>query len=59
MVDAPDLETAVFVRMLRDAYVEGRGRDEDNTMDAKRGDVLVVRWADIKGVVERGDAELI
>jgi GINS complex subunit 4 len=59
MIDSPDLDTAVFVRMLKDGYVEARGRDSDGGMDAKRGDVVVARWADVKDVVERGDAELI
>lgn len=59
MVDGPDLDTAVFVRILRDILVEGRGRDADDQMDARAGEVLVVRWADVKEAVERGDAELV
>ncbi len=59
MVDSPDLETAVFVRTLRDCVVEGRGRDSDSQMDAKAGEVVVARWADVKPLVESGDAELV
>lgn len=59
MVDGPDLDTAVFVRMLRDTLVEGRGRDADDQMDARAGEILVIRWADVKELVEKGDAELV
>lgn len=59
MIDTPDLDTAVFVRVLKDCVVEGRGRDEDDRFEAERGEIVVTRWADVKGLVERGDAELI
>lgn len=59
MVDAPDLDTAVFVRALRNVVVEGKGRDLDESMDARAGEVVVARWSDVKSLVERGDAELV
>jgi len=59
MIDTPDLDTAVFVRVLKDCVVEGRGRDEDDRFEAERGEIVVTRWADVKGLVESGDAELI
>ncbi|EMR70705.1 GINS complex subunit [Eutypa lata] len=59
MIDAPDLDTAVFIRLLRDAVVEGRGTDADDTMDGKGGDVVILRWSDAKTLVESGRAELV
>lgn len=59
MIDAPDLDTAVFVRMLRDRDVHGRGTDADNTLPAESGDVLILRWSSAKAMVEDGDAELV
>lgn len=59
MIDAPDLDTAVFIRILKDCVVEGRGRDDDDRVEAERGEIVVARWADVKGLVERGEAELI
>ena len=59
MIDAPDLDTAVFIRLLRDAVVEGRGTDADDTMDGKGGDVVILRWSDARTLVESGRAELV
>jgi GINS complex subunit 4 len=59
MIDSPDLDTAVFVRMLRDAMVEGKGTDSDGNMDARHGDVLILRWSSAKSLVESGVAELV
>lgn len=60
MVDKPDADTAVFVRVLqRGVEVEGRGRDEDGRMEAKRGDVVVARWGDIRELVGKREVELI
>jgi GINS complex subunit 4 len=58
MVETPDTDKAVFVRGLRDVgevWVEGT----DTAFEMRRGDVFVVRWAAVKDVVGRGDAELI
>ena len=59
MIDSPDLDTAVFVRMLRAAVVEGKGTDSDGSMDARNGDVLILRWSSAKPLVEDGLAELV
>ncbi|KAL6891234.1 hypothetical protein HDV57DRAFT_484875 [Trichoderma longibrachiatum] len=59
MIDNPDLDTAVFVRMLRDKDVFGRGTDVDTILPAANGDVLIMRWSSAKGLVEDGDAELV
>ncbi|ROW11505.1 hypothetical protein VMCG_01208 [Cytospora schulzeri] len=59
MIDTPDLDTAVFIRLLRDCLVEGRGIDEDGSMNGKNGDILILRWSDAKPLVDAADAELV
>lgn len=59
MIDSPDLDTAVFIRMLRDADVHGRGTDADVTLPARNGDILILRWSSAKTLVHDGDAELV
>ncbi|KAL7937769.1 hypothetical protein V8C35DRAFT_293519 [Trichoderma chlorosporum] len=59
MIDSPDLDTAVFVRLLRDKDVFGRGTDVDTILPAANGDILILRWSSAKGLVEDGDAELV
>ncbi|KAF5719629.1 DNA replication complex GINS SLD5 [Fusarium mundagurra] len=59
MIDSPDLDMAVFVRMLRDKDVYGKGTDDDITLPAKNGDVLILRWSSAKHMVDVGDAELV
>lgn len=58
MVEGPDLDKAVFVRVLRDLgviSVEGT----DAVFEMRRGDVFVVRWRVVRDAVLRGDAEMI
>ncbi|EFY90272.1 DNA replication complex GINS protein sld5 [Metarhizium acridum CQMa 102] len=59
MIDAPDLDTAVFIRMLKSADVHGDGTDADVTLPAEEGDVLILRWSSAKALVQDGDAELV
>ncbi|KAL0939031.1 DNA replication complex gins protein sld5 [Colletotrichum truncatum] len=59
MIDGPDVDTAVFIRLLRDAAVEGKGTDSDGVVDGKAGDILILRWSSAKPVVDAGDAELV
>lgn len=59
MIDSPDLDTAVFIRMLRDKDVHGMGTDADVTLPAANGDILILRWSSAKSIVEDGDAELV
>lgn len=59
MVDAPDLDTAVFIRALHDCTVHGRGINVDDEVEAIKGEVLIARWSDVKPLVLKGDAELV
>jgi len=59
MIDTPDLDSAVFVRMLQDAMVKGKGTDSDGNMDARYGDVLIMRWSSAKIIVDSGKGELV
>ncbi|KAF2436076.1 GINS complex, Sld5 component [Tothia fuscella] len=58
MIDKPDGDAAVFVRVLRDCgvvAVEGT----DVRCEMNKGDVFVVRWSAVRGRVLGGDVELI
>ncbi|KEQ99581.1 hypothetical protein AUEXF2481DRAFT_184012 [Aureobasidium subglaciale EXF-2481] len=60
MVDGPDTEAAVFVRVLRDAgHVEVQGEQGVGVVELRRGDVWCVRWSSVKGAVLRGDVEMV
>ncbi|KAK0657675.1 hypothetical protein B0T16DRAFT_317425 [Cercophora newfieldiana] len=59
MVDTPDLESAVFIRLLNDSLVMGRGVDTDDTSEFQEGDIVILRWSDAKSLVESGRAELV
>ena len=59
MIDSPELDAAVFVRLLRDKDVHGRGTDRDNTLPAENGDILIMRWSSAKPLVDDGVAELV
>lgn len=59
MIDSPDLDAAVFVRLLQDKDVFGRGTDVDTILPAASGDILIMRWSSAKDLVEHGDAELV
>ncbi|KAF2835635.1 GINS complex, Sld5 component [Patellaria atrata CBS 101060] len=62
MIDAPDLDTAVFCRILRDLgkmLIEGKDREHHRELDLKRGEIFIVRWSSIKESVFAGDIELV
>lgn len=60
MVDKPDEDAAVFVRVLRDAgTVEIQGEQGTGEVELRRGDVWVLRWRDVREGVGRGDVECI
>ncbi|KAK2050247.1 GINS complex, Sld5 component [Colletotrichum somersetense] len=59
MIDGPDLDTAVFIRLLRDVDVEGKGTDSDGSLQGRAGDILILRWSSAKPVVDAGNAELV
>ena len=58
MVDRPDVDRAVFVRVLRDIG-EIAVPGTDTVMDMRRGDVWVCRWSAVKEYYGLGDVELI
>ncbi|KAL8938805.1 MAG: hypothetical protein Q9211_003035 [Gyalolechia sp. 1 TL-2023] len=59
MIEQPDVDKAVFIRVLRDReepiIVEGT----DIVLQMRRGDVYVVRWSAVRDSVLSGDAELM
>lgn len=59
MVDGPDVETAVFVRGLRDLGVLRVPGRPENDVDVRKGDIVIVRWSAVRGHVLAGDAELV
>ncbi len=59
MIDTPDLDTAVFIRLLKDTLVEGHGTDMDGVLAGENGDVVILRWSDAKSLVDSGRAEVI
>lgn len=60
MIDTPDLDTAVFCRVLRDVgVVSVGGVEEERQVEMNKGDVLVVRWRVVRERVLAGDVELI
>lgn len=59
MIETPDLDAAVIIRLLKDSFVEGRGVDSDGALQMKEGDIVILRWADAKPLVEAGNAELV
>ena len=64
MIETPDLERAVFCRVLRDVRV-GNGERGDEGEEGRgeiqwrRGDVHVLRYAVVRDLVVDGSVELI
>jgi GINS complex subunit 4 len=58
MIDTPDVDAAVFCRVLRDVGIV-RVEGTDAEFEMKSGDVYVVRWRVIRDRVFAGDIELI
>ncbi|KAI0025502.1 hypothetical protein F4780DRAFT_721483 [Xylariomycetidae sp. FL0641] len=59
MIDTPDLDTAVFLRLLANTVVQGRGTDRDGSIQGRNGDIVILRWSDAKPLVDSGHAEVI
>jgi len=60
MIDAPDADAAVFVRVLRDCgTLEVQGEQGVGEVELRRGDVWVLRWTGVRERVLQGDCELI
>lgn len=61
MIERPDLDTAVFVRVLRDVDLS-RAEGRVDTVEGghlKRGEVCVIRYSLVRESVLRGEVELI
>ena len=59
MIEQPDVDSAVFVRALKDGREPIVVDGTDTAFTMRRGDVYVVRWSAVRGSVIEGDAELI
>lgn len=59
MIDSPDLDSGVFVRLLRDTPITVHGTTADEVLRGAAGDIVVLRWSDAKPHVNAGDAELV
>jgi len=60
MVDAPDLDSTVFVRVLRDCgVIDIYGQEATSEVELQRGDVWVLRWRGISDRIKIGDLELV
>ncbi|KAL8868297.1 MAG: hypothetical protein Q9198_008230, partial [Flavoplaca austrocitrina] len=59
MVEQPDTDTAVFVRVLQDIEVPIVIEGTDTDFEMRRGDVYVVRWSAVREYVMNGNVELI
>ena len=59
MIEMPDLETAVFCRVLRDVNAPVLGPAVEEAPRWKRGDVHVLRYVTVREMVLEGDVELI
>ncbi|KAI9738761.1 MAG: GINS complex subunit [Cirrosporium novae-zelandiae] len=64
MIEGPDVDKAVFVRVLRDegggyGGVGGEGEGEGVLEGTRRGDVIVRRWREVRGVWGMGGVELV
>ena len=59
MIDKPDTDAGVFLRLLRPTVVKGKGVEADGLFDGKAGDILILRWSDASDIVSAGDAEVV
>jgi GINS complex subunit 4 len=58
MVERPDMDKAIFVRVLKDCG-EVRVEGTDVRAEFRRGDVWVVRWSAVREKVLDGDVEVV
>lgn len=58
MIEQPDVDKAVFVRVLRDVEEPITVEGTEIGFEMRRGDVYVVRWSAVRDSVLSGDAEL-
>lgn len=59
MIEAPDIDKAVFIRGLRDVEEPISVEGTEIYFELRRGDVVVTRWSTVREFVLAGDAELI
>lgn len=59
MIEQPDLDKAVFVRVLRDVAEPVVIEGTDTAFEMRRGGVFVVRYSAVRENVLDGDVELI
>lgn len=59
MIEQPDLDKAVFVRVLRDVEEPVVIEGTDTAFEMRKGDVFVVRYSAVREFVAVGDVELI
>ena len=60
MVETPDLDAAVFCRVVKDVEdtISFPGTETEDAM-LKKGDVMVVRYSAVRMYIKKGDVELI
>ncbi|KAK6544081.1 GINS complex subunit [Orbilia ellipsospora] len=58
MVEEPDLDSAVFLRVVRDVDIE-IAWEGGETVPMRAGDVYVIRYSAVKEAVKKGEVELI
>lgn len=59
MIEQPDLDKAVFIRVLRDVREPVVIEGTDTAFEMRRGDIFVVRYSAVREYVLEGDVELI
>ncbi|KAI9673912.1 MAG: GINS complex subunit [Caeruleum heppii] len=59
MIEQPDLDTAVFCRILKDSEDPIELKGTGALLDLKRGNIHVIRYSAIREALLRGDVELI
>ena len=59
MVEQPDADKAVFLRVLRNIETPIFVQGTDMGFQMRKGDIYVVRWSAIREIILDGDAELI
>ena len=59
MIEQPDLDKAVFVRVLKDVNEPVVIEGTDTAFEMRKGDIYVVRWSAVMNSVTEGYAELI
>ena len=58
MVEEPDLDTAVFIKVNRDTNLQMDDVD-GGELSLSEGDIYVIRYSAVKEAVKRGEVELI